>query len=165
MKTIKRRRKEHKTDYLKRIKLLKSNSPRIVLRKTNRYLISQYVESKNAQDKTIFGTNSKILIKYGWPKNLKGSLKTLPAAYLTGLLMGIKISEKKLKKPIMDLGMIRSLHKNRMFAFLKGMKDSGIEIKCDKDSLPDEGRIRGKHLKQDFSKTFEEIKSKIEKNE
>jgi len=51
MKTLKRRRKEHKTDYAKRIKLLKGGSPRVVFRKTNKYIISQYVKSKNAQDK------------------------------------------------------------------------------------------------------------------
>jgi large subunit ribosomal protein L18 len=35
-----RRRREGKTDYSKRINLLKSGAPRIVFRKTNRYLIA-----------------------------------------------------------------------------------------------------------------------------
>ena len=162
MKTLKRRRKEHKTDYLKRIKLLKSSSPRVVFKKTNKYIMAQYVKSKEAQDKVEIGVSSKILIKYGWPKEFRGSLKSIPASYLTGLLIGKKILGKKLEKPIVDFGMIRVLHKNRTFAFLKGLKDSGIKVECKEEFFPNKDRIRGKHLKKDFSKIFEEIKSKIE---
>ncbi len=162
MKTLKRRRKEHKTDYLKRIKLLKSGSPRVVFKKTNKYILAQYVESKEAQDKVQVGITSKILIKYGWPKEFEGSLKSTPASYLTGLLIGKKILGKKLGKPVLDFGMIRVLHKNKVFAFLKGLKDSGIEVTCKEEFFPNEDRIKGKHLKKDFSKIFEEIKSKIE---
>ena len=64
MKTIKRRRKESKTDYLKRIKLLKSESPRVVFRKTNKYVIAQYVLSKGAQDKVVLGITSKKLLMF-----------------------------------------------------------------------------------------------------
>jgi large subunit ribosomal protein L18 len=163
MKTLKRRRKEYKTDYLKRIKLLKSGSPRVVFKKTNKYIIAQYVKSKEAQDKVEMGITSKILIKYGWSKEFEGSLKSIPASYLTGLLIGKKILEKKLEKPIIDFGMIRVLHKNRAFAFLKGLKDSGIRVECKEEFFPNEDRIRGEHLKKDFSKMFEEIKSKIQK--
>ena len=163
MKTLKRRRKEHKTDYLKRIKLLKSGSPRVVFKKTNKYIMAQYVKSKEAQDKVEMGISSKILIKYGWPKEFEGSLKSIPASYFTGLLIGKKILERKLEKPIVDFGMIRVLHKNKTFAFLKGLKDSGVRVECKEEFFPNEDRIKGKHLKKDFSKIFEEIKSKIQK--
>ena len=162
MKTLKRRRKEYKTDYLKRIKLLKSGSPRVVFKKTNKYIIAQYVKSKEAQDKVELGITSKILIKYGWSKEFEGSLKSIPASYLIGLLIGKKILEKKLEKPVVDFGMMRVLHKNRAFAFLKGLKDSGIKVECKEEFFPNEARIKGKHLKKDFSKMFEEIKSKIQ---
>ena len=59
MKNLKRRRKEYKTDYKKRFELLKGSLPRIIFRKTNRYLIAQYVVSKEAQDKIIFGIDSR----------------------------------------------------------------------------------------------------------
>ena len=95
-------------------------------------------------------------------KEFEGSLKSIPASYLTGLLIGKKILEKKLEKPIIDFGMIRVLHKNRAFAFLKVLKDSGIKVECKEEFFPNEDRIKGKHLKKDFSKMFEEIKSKIE---
>ena len=105
MKTLKKRRKENKTDYSKRISLLKSNFPRIVFRKTNRYVVAQYITSKEAQDRIEEGVTSKDLIEYGWPKDFEGSLKTLPASYLTGLLIGTRIHRKKMKKAIADSGL------------------------------------------------------------
>jgi large subunit ribosomal protein L18 len=165
MKTLQRRRREGRTDYMKRFKLLKSSSPRIIFRKTNRYIIAQYVTSKEAQDKIEIGITSKDLKKFGWPAEFEGSLKSIPAAYLTGLLIGKEIIKKKLKTPIVDFGMTRVLSKNRGFAFLKGIVDAGVKIKCDEEQFPEEERIMGKNLKEDFSEKFNEIKSKIEKNE
>src|SRR4030043_1616383 len=146
MKVSKRRRREGKTDYLVRKNILKSQRPRIVFRKTNRYVTAQYVESIAAQDKIIIGINSKILLGYGWPKENQGSLKTIPASYLMGLLMGKKIIEKKLDLPAVDFGMLRTIHKNNLFAFLKGLGDSGLKIKVAGQALPSEDRIMGERL-------------------
>lgn len=159
MKTLKSRRKEYKTDYKKRFTLLSSRMPRIVFRKTNKYFIAQYAESKEAQDKVILGIDSKKLVEYGWPE--KKSIKSITASYLTGYLMGKKILLKKLENPILDLGMIRAIHKSKVYAFIKGLIDSGIKIECDKENFPDESRMEGEHLKNKIS--FNEIKSKIEK--
>ena len=163
MKTLKRRRRENKTDYLKRLKLLKSDSPRIVFRKTNKYLIVQYTTSEETKDKIEIGMTSKKLINYGWPKDLEGSLKSLPASYLVGLLIGKEILKNKKETPIVDFGMIRIVSKSKVHAFLKGLIDSGIKLKHKKENFPNDERISGKHLKKDFSKIFNEIKSKIEK--
>lgn len=163
MKIQKKRRRENRTDYSKRIKLLKSGTPRLVFRKSNRYLTAQYVESSEARDIVIKGMTSKNLMKHGWPEEFRGSLKSTPAAYLLGLSIGKKIIKENLKTPIVDLGMIRSLNKNNAFAFIKGILDAGIKIKCKEEAFPSEDRIKGKNLKKDFSKAFEEIKSKIEK--
>ena len=164
MRTIKRRRKENKTDYGKRIKLLKSDKPRIIFRKTNKYLILQYVLSENAKDKIQIGLNSKHLLKYGWPEEFNGRLKSIPASYLLGYLMGKKIIKEKLAEPILDFGMIQALHKTKVFGFLKGLIDSGLEIKHKKDIFPSEESIQGKNLKTDFSKEFQAIKKKIEES-
>lgn len=163
--TIKRRRKENKTDYLKRLKFLKSGKSRIVFRKTNKYVIAQYVESEEAQDKVVFTLNSKNLLTKGWPKEMQGSLKSLPASYLLGILVGKKIQEMKLQVPIIDFGMIRNLHKTKIYAFEKGLVDSGLNIKFnqEKEIFPSEEKLHGKNLKKDFSKEFQEIKSKIMK--
>ena len=161
MKVSKRRRKENKTDYLKRLKLLKSDKPRIVFRKTNKYIIAQYVLSKEAQDKVSFGITSKELVKYGWPESAVGGLKSVTASYLTGYLIGKTIIKKKLAEPIIDFGMIPALHKSKVFAFLKGVVDSGIKINCKKEAFPEEARIKGEHLKNKIK--FEDIKLKINK--
>ena len=162
MKTLKRRRNENKTDYMKRLKLLKSESPRIVFRKTNKYVIAQYVTSHETRDKVEIAINSKKLMNYGWPKEFKGSLKSIPASYFTGFLIGKVVLKSKKKNPIVDFGMIRNVHKSRSFAFLKGLVDAGIKIKHKEDSFPVDERIIGKHMKKDFSNTFQKIKNKIE---
>src|SRR3989304_9853492 len=163
MKTLKRRRNENKTDYTKRLKLLKGEPPGIVFRKTNKYVIAQYVTSHETKDKVEIAINSKKLIHYGWPKEFEGSLKSLPASYLTGFLIGKIVLKNKKKNPIVDFGMIRNVHKSRIFAFLKGLVDAGIKISHKKDVFPSEERIMGKHIKKDFSNDFQKIKNKIEK--
>ena len=163
MKIQKRRKRERKTDYLKRLKLLKSRTPRLVFRKTNKYILAQYVIDEQAQDKVQMGISSKELIKFGWPKEFQGSLKSIPAAYLTGFLIGKKLISKKLETPIIDLGMLRTVHKTKVHAFSKGLVDAGVGIKYKEETFPSEDRIKGTHLKKDFSKSFDEIKSKIEK--
>ena len=73
MKIPRRRRLEAKTDYKLRLGLLKSEKPRLVIRKTNSYIIAQIVETEIAQDKIVVGTTSKSLIEKGWPKEKIGS--------------------------------------------------------------------------------------------
>lgn len=159
MKTIKQRRKQNKTDYLKRLKLLKSGKSRVVFRRTNRYVIAQLVESREAQDKVIIGVTSKDLLKFGWSESARGSLKSISASYLIGYLFGKQIKAKKMETPVVDFGMIQSLHKTKVFGFLKGLADAGVEISCDEKCFPDDARIAGEHLKNKIP--FEEIKSKI----
>ena len=162
MKTEKRRRREGKTDYKARLSLLKSGKPRIVFRKTNKYDIGQYVKSKEAQDSVIIGVNSSELLKFGWPMEMPGSLKSLPAAYLTGFLLGRKILDKENNvKAILDIGLLRNIKKSRIYAFLKGAVDAGVEIPCKKEVFPDESRITGRHMKRNID--FNKIKEKIEK--
>jgi len=157
---MRKRRRENKTDYKKRMNLLKSGSPRIMFRKTNKYIIAQYITSEEAQDRIKYGITSKDLLKHGWPKEFEGSLKSLPASYLIGLLFGKRITEKN-QEIIVDIGLARKIHKNKFFAFLKGLKDAGMKIKCEDKFFPEEDKIKGKHLKKDFSENFEKIKSNI----
>lgn len=159
MKTVKKRRRQHKTDYGKRLKLLKGGKPRLVFRRTNKYIIVQYIESEEAKDKIIFGVNSKDLLKYGWPENTKGSLKSITASYLIGYLIGKQIKGKKLEQPIVDFGMLRMIQKGKQYAFLKGLIEAGIDVKCPEEAFPDEERIKGKHMKNKID--AEAIKLKI----
>ncbi|MBI2044022.1 50S ribosomal protein L18 [Candidatus Pacearchaeota archaeon] len=164
MRTQKRRRKEFKTDYGKRLELLKSRRPRLVLRKTNRYIIGQYVTSKETQDKIEIGVNSKDLLAHGWPSEFQNSLKSIPASYLTGFLIGKKIIKSEMESPIADFGMMRAIQKSKIYSFVKGVIDAGVNIPHDPKVFPEEARIMGKNLKKDFTSFFNKIKSNIEKN-
>jgi large subunit ribosomal protein L18 len=159
MKLDKRRRQECKTNYKKRISLLKSKSFRLIVRKTNRYIILQIIKSKDAKDLVMFSTNSKELLKYGWPENMKNSLKSLTAAYMAGYLLGKRSNIKE--GVILDSGIYPSTKGSRVYAAVKGISDSGIKINFDKKIIPTEDRIKGKNLKEDFSATFDKIIQKL----
>jgi large subunit ribosomal protein L18 len=140
LRTPKRRRIECKTDYSSRVELLKSKKPRLALRKTNKYIIAQIVVSETAQDKIVFGITSKDLLAKGWPKENIGSLKSLPAAYLTGFLLGKKAAGK-VKEAILDIGLHRNIKQSRIYAAVKGFVDAGIKVPCNPESLPSTERI------------------------
>lgn len=163
MRIQKRRHRERKTNYTKRIKLLSGAKPRILFRKTNKYIITQYITSKNAQDRVEISINSKEILKYGWPKDAQGSLKSTTASYFTGYLIAKKIIKDKKQIPVFDIGMIRKIHKTRAYAFLKGLIDAGLKIQYNeaKDIFPVEERTKGKHLKHKID--FEKIKLAMDK--
>jgi len=45
---------------------------------------------------------------------------------------------------------------------LKGVLDSGINIPHSESILPNDDRIRGKHISEEIVKQFEDVKKKIE---
>lgn len=134
--TIRRRRKEGKTDYKARLGLLKSGKPRVVVRKSNKYIIGQVVVSDIAQDKVVCGVSSKELLSHGWPKELVGNLKSLPACYLAGFLLGKK--SKEVKEGILDIGLQRNISKSGIYAFLRGLIDSGFDLPHSEKALPND---------------------------
>lgn len=92
-----RRRREGKTDYRARKRLIsqdknKYNSPkyRLVVRFTNKHCICQIVYSEIVGDKVMAYANSAELPRYG----LKAGLKNYSAAYCTGLLVARRLLNK-----------------------------------------------------------------------
>ena len=154
--TIRKRRLEGRTDYKARLYLLKSGKPRVIFRKTNRYLLAQIVVSEIAQDRVLVNVSTKDLIKYGWPEKLSGSLKSLPAAYLMGYLLVKK--SKDIKKGVLDIGLLTHVPKSRIYAFVKGLKDAGFDIPCNDDVLPTEDLI---NKKKETAKLINQLKEKI----
>ena len=152
MRTIRRRRLEAKTDYKSRLALLKSMKPRLVVRKTNRYIIAQIVKTDIAQDKVVAGLTSKVLLSKGWPSELSGSLKSLGAAYLTGFLLGQSALKAGIKEAIMDMGMQRNIKNSRLFAVLRGVVDSGVSIPHNPDVLPQMENIKNDKIAKLFDK-------------
>ena len=143
-----RRKRENKTNYLKRLKLLLSRKGRLVVRFTNRKVVAQLVEFTPKGDKVLVATDSFALRKFGW----QYSCKNLPAAYLTGFLFGKKVAEKKYKgEMVFDTGFRSPLHKGKYYAFLKGVLDAGVSVPhSGKDLFPDDKKIQGAHI-QDYA--------------
>jgi large subunit ribosomal protein L18 len=157
-----RRRREGKTDYSKRLALLKSEMPRIVVRKSLKYITAQIVEYDAIGDKTIASATSRQLQALGW----KFSCDNIPAAYLTGLLIAKKAVEKKVKKAVLDIGIYESTKGSRIYAVVKGARDGGLELAVKEEMFPSEDRISGKHIAsqekfKDMPAQFEKIKKSI----
>ena len=150
-----RRRRIGLTNYARRLGLLKSGKSRLVVRLSNRYVIAQVVKSVDGHDSVICSASSKDLTKLGW----KGSLKNLPSAYLTGLVLGKNCSVKDL---ILDSGV--SKPSSRVFAVLKGCVDAGKNIPHSEKALPVAERLEGKHINEKLSKDLIKVKEKILKD-
>jgi len=137
-----KRRTEGKTNYVRRLKMLKSESPRLVVRKTLNYIIAQVVEFGPKGDKTIVSANSKELKKMGW----RLSCDNVPAAYLVGLLVGRRAKAKNIANVNLDAGLYTSTKGSRVYSVAKGVVDSGLNMPIDAEMFPSEERIEGKHI-------------------
>jgi len=154
-----KRKREGKTDYKIRLKLLTSKKPRLVIRKSLKNIIAQITLYDQKGDKVVTSAHTNELKKLGW----KFSRSNLPAAYLLGKLIGKKAISKNIKEAILDIGLSPSVKGSIFYAVLKGAVDSGLKIPCSKEILPSEDRIKGKHIqnKPGMDKNFEEISKKI----
>lgn len=150
-----RRKREGKTNYKQRLTYLVSRKLRFVIRKTNKQFIVQLVDYKTDGDKIIFSVSSVNLKKYGW----NFSKKSIPAAYLTGLLAGKMALSKKHDKAIIDIGMQSKSHGNSLFSVIKGIVDSGVSVPYSEKCFPKEERIKGEHIVS-FSETVKKDKDK-----
>jgi len=138
-----RRRKNGKTDYRKRLKLLLSNKPRVVVRKTLKNIIIQVIEYDEKGDKVSVSVSSKELEKkYGWKSN-KGNI---PSAYLTGLIAGKRAIENGFKDAVPDIGVARSTKGSRIYAALKGVIDAGLKVPCSQKVLPSKESLNGSNI-------------------
>jgi large subunit ribosomal protein L18 len=134
-----RRKKQGKTDYRNRLAMLKSGKPRLVFRKANRNLVAQVIQYQKDGDKVLLTVTTRELLKHGW----NASRSNIPAAYLLGLLVAKKSPEKE---AILDIGLQTPTKDSKLFAFLKGAVDGGLEVPHSDDVLPPDDRVSGKHI-------------------
>ncbi|HUU76332.1 MAG TPA: 50S ribosomal protein L18 [Methanoregulaceae archaeon] len=137
-----RRRKEGRTDYYKRTKLVMSDKPRMVVRKTNRQVIIQLVTATLEGDRTLVTAQSAELARYGYA----GSTSNTPAAYLTGMLFAVKALNADYTQAILDIGLNRATPGGRVFAALKGAVTAGLDVPFGEKILPDDDRVKGVHI-------------------
>ncbi|MFW5704480.1 MAG: 50S ribosomal protein L18 [Nanoarchaeota archaeon] len=148
------------TDYLQRLKLLKSKQTRAVIRASNNNMLVQFVDFAPQGDKILTSVKTNELTKLGYTLN-RGNLV---GAYLTGLLAGKKLLAKKFKGDvIVDLGLQQSFYGGRLYATVKGIKDSGVNVRVSEDVFPSEERLSGAHLSaKDAAKVIEKVKKSVE---
>jgi len=160
-----RRRREGKTDYYQRTKLVVADVPRMVVRKTNRHIIIQLVTAEMDGDRTLVAANSSELSEFGY----KGSASSTPAAYLTGLLFAVKARKAKNHAAVLDIGLNRATPGARVFAALKGAVEGGLDIPHGEEILPDDARVKGAHIvaytknSGDLVKNVEQVADAIKK--
>jgi len=147
-----RRRREGVTNYYKRRKLLLSGKSRLVVRITNRYVIAQVIEAKPQGDVTVASAHSGELLKFGW----KGGTKNTPAAYLVGLLVGLRALQKGVREAVLDIGLRRATRGARVFAAAKGAVDAGLRVPLGEEVVPDDGRIAGEHIAE-YARQLKEV--------
>ena len=153
-----RRRREGKTDYRKRLSLLRSGKVRMVVRKSLKNTQIQLVEYKEGGDNILVSVNSaELTSKYNW----KFSTSTTPAAYLTGLLAGTRAKKKKISECVLDCGRNQPVTGSKIFASVKGIVDAGVQCPYDEEKIPADDRIMGKHLDDNIMSAINDIKDKI----
>ncbi|KAK7292764.1 hypothetical protein RJT34_15617 [Clitoria ternatea] len=152
-----KRRREGKTDYRARIRLInqdknKYNTPkyRLVVRFTNKDIIAQIVSARIAGDIVLAAAYSHELPRYG----LEVGLTNYAGAYCTGLLLArrvlkmlemdeeyegnveatgedFSVEPAETRRPfraLLDVGLIKTTTGNRVFGALKGVLDGGLDI-------------------------------------
>lgn len=162
-----RRRREGKTNYHLRRRLVSGKKVRAAVRLSNNHCIVQFVEPKIEGDITLSSAHSRELKNYQW----SAGTSNLPSAYLTGFLAGKKAQKVKISNVIFDIGLNPPVYGSRVFAVLKGLVDSGLEIPHSDKVFPTEERINGEHivnyakmLKDDDKDKFDRQFSQYKKN-
>ncbi|CAI0544339.1 unnamed protein product [Linum tenue] len=151
-----KRRRDGKTDYRARIRLInqdknKYNTPkyRFVVRFTNKDVVAQIISSTIAGDNVMAAAYSHELPRYG----LEVGLTNYAAAYCTGLLLARRVlkmlemdqeyegnveatgedysvepTDRRPFRALLDVGLVRTTTGNRVFGALKGALDGGLDI-------------------------------------
>lgn len=149
-----RRRREAKTNYAKRLALIKSREPRMVIRKSNKNIIIQFIEFDAGGDRVIHGANSLSLKKaFGWPAK-----RNTWTAYLTALCAGVGAKKKGVKGFAVDIGMARPTKGSILFAALKGAVDAGLETSYKEDKVPAD---KLKNVPEALKQSFERVKNNV----
>lgn len=144
-----RRRREGRTNYNKREKLVVSGKPRFVVRPTNKHLAAQVIRAGPEGDFVLATAHSSELKEFGW----KAPCGNMPAAYLTGLLAGKRAKAGGVSEAILDIGLYSRGPGSRLFAAAKGALDAGLSIPHEDKVLPKQDRLQGRHV-ADYSKAL-----------
>jgi large subunit ribosomal protein L18 len=153
-----RRRREGRTDYRIRRKLLLAGRPRAVVRLSARRVRVSLVEFDPTGDRVVAAADSFELGALTFPA---ASLASTPAAYLTAYLAGLRAKASGREGAVLDLGLRRPTRGGRLSAALKGLLDAGLEIPHGIEAFPTADRLNGSHLPHPLPQPMEAYKQKL----
>jgi len=194
-----RRRRECKTDYYARKRLIlqdknkyKTPKYRLVVRVTNRDIITQVIAADLTHDVVVASAYAHELPRYG----IKLGLTNYAAAYATGLLLARRVNakfnlsyegntdvngedynvehedEKAPFKALLDVGLARTSTGARIFGVLKGATDGGIDVPHNDHRYPGSKREAGEwvaspetHRKYIFAGHVADYMKELESND
>ena len=146
-----RRRREGRTDYHQRLRLLKSGDPRLVARTSNSHVRAQLITTGPNGDITHVAATSEELDDYGW----EAPTGNVPSAYLTGFLLGSRAVAEGHDEAVLDIGLRTATPGNKVFSVQEGAIDAGLDIPHSDDVLADWSRNRGEHI-ADYAEQLDE---------
>lgn len=153
-----RRRREGKTDYRHRLKLLTSGRPRAVVRLTHDRVLVALTDFDPVGDRVLAAAESRELVGVGFPPS---SLDSTPASYLTGYLAGLRAKGAGTTEAILDAGLRRPTPGGRVLSALKGLLDAGIQVPHGEKGFPLADRLNGKHLRPPLPEALEVYRGKL----
>jgi large subunit ribosomal protein L18 len=137
-----RRRREGRTDYHQRLRLLKSGEARLVARTSNKHARAQLISLGGDGDETEANAHSGDLAEFGW----EAPTGNLPAAYLTGYLAGVRGAATGVERAVLDIGLNTATPGAKVFAIQEGAIDAGLESPHNESVFADWERTRGEHI-------------------
>jgi large subunit ribosomal protein L18 len=152
-----RRKREGRTNYKKRLAMLKSGKPRLIIRRSNKHMLLQLAQYHPDGDKILVSVDSKVLAKHGWSH----STKSVPASYFAGVLLAQAAKQHKIGEAIVDLGLQQHRAGTRACAAIKGAIDGGLAIPAGEEIFPSAERIAGKHISPDVEKDVAALAQKL----
>jgi len=153
-----RRRREGRTDYRYRARLLRAGVPRAVVRLSNKHASIQFIDYDPIGDKVVASAHSNDLKDFGWTS----ATGNIPTAYLTGYLAGKRAQEKGIDEAVLDIGLKVPSKGATCFAALKGLVDSGLYVPHGEEVVPSEDRLVGEHIGDGVREQVEKIRDKME---
>lgn len=150
-----RRKRDKLTNYRKRLSLLKSRTPRLVVRSSIQNMLMQIVEYHPQGDKILVEAHSSELKKYGMDV-VNGNI---PCAYLTGLVLAKKAKAAGITTAIVDFGLQTVTAGSKLFAAVKGAVDGGLDVPLGEQSVPSQDRLIGKHIATNKATKFTRVKN------
>lgn len=153
-----RRKREGRTYYKKRLKILLSSRYRFVIRRALKNFYASVIEYTPKGDRVLFTVGSKTLSKLGW----KGDSGNLPSAYLIGFIAGKKALEKGVNEAVLDIGFNNSTKGSRLYSALAGAIDSGLKIPYNAEVLPEKDRTTGHHIAK-YAESLKNDRQRYEK--